>query len=401
MSHPADDYPTVRPVDAPRRPPPPPPRSAGGSIWRVLFVLMLLGSLGVNLLVCCGALFSGLAGSGEASRIPIIEKYSSGTQSASDKVAVVKVEGAIVEGLLGYAIKQIEQAADDENVKAVVLRIESPGGTITASDDLHRRLVHLRDGTTPKLQGKSSPKPLVVSMGAVAASGGYYIAMPAVDSVDPKAKKLFAERTTITGSIGVYASLPNVAELAHKYGVKMEMIKAGGIKGSGSLFHELTPQERQPWQDMVSHAYRQFVGVCEDGRPLLKGQFETDLFPAREVQVYDDKGNPKLDADKKQITASYTRKRADGGIFTADEAKDYGLIDAIGTVDDAAAEAAKQAGLGTYKVVQYEKPLTLATLLTGSVKAPDWQKAAAALGPRVWAILPQSQLAASLELVGQ
>src|SRR6478735_11148575 len=83
------------------------------------------------------------------------------------------------------------------------------------------------------------------------------------------AERVYAEKNTLTGSIGVYASLPNVADLAHRNGVKMELIKAGGIKGSGSPFHEMTPQERQPWQDMVDQAYDQFLDVVAKGRPKL------------------------------------------------------------------------------------------------------------------------------------
>src|SRR5207248_685265 len=82
------------------------------------------------------------------------------------------------------------------------------------------------------------------------------------------AEKVFAEKTTLTGSIGVFASLPNVSELANKNGVRMELIKAGPIKGSGSPFHELTPAERQPWQDMVDQAYDQFLDVVARGRPV-------------------------------------------------------------------------------------------------------------------------------------
>src|SRR5262249_43826112 len=270
----------------------------------------------------------------------------------------------LVDGFLGFENKQIEEAAKDPAVKAVVVRIDSPGGTISASDDLLRRLNHLRDGTTPKFQfaGKSAKKPLVVSIGTVAASGGYYIAMAAAQNAnDANEKKLFAERSTLTGSIGVYASFPNLKELGDKYGVKFELINAGDIKASGSMFHEMSPQERQPWQDMVLQSYDQFIEVLDTGRPQLNGNLthellrpqaydrvielaETarpqlnrkltdELFPPKEIPAYDDKGNR---AEKS--AGMYTRKRADGGVFTASEAKKYGLIDAIGTVDDAVAE---------------------------------------------------------------
>jgi protease IV len=392
---------TVPPRVLPVRYPPPPPRSGGG-FGRALLVLLLLGSLGLNLFACAGLLFRNLfVSEADYASLAVNEKFLGGSAAAADKVAVIRIEGPIMEGLLAYPHKQIERAAEDKNVKAVVVRIESPGGSITASDDLHRRLVHLRDGTTPKLAEKGTDaKPLVVSMGAMAASGGYYVAMPAaLDPKKPAQKKLFAERTTITGSIGVYAAFPNAAEFAKKYGFEMEMIKAGDVKGSGSLFHKMSPQERQPWADMVDTAYRQFLGVVEEGRPALKGKLTEDLFAPRSIPLYDDKGNVVVENGEPK-TATYTRKRADGGIFTADEAKKYGLIDAVGTLEDAAAEAAQEAGLAKYKLVQYVRPPSLFGLLSGADVAAtpplDFGRLATGLGPRVWYLLPQAELSATL-----
>src|SRR5205807_7497813 len=168
----------------------------------------------------------------------LAEKHYSGDKFSKNKIAVVRIEGVLMEVATGYFQKQITQAAADSAVKAVVVRINSPGGTITSSDDLHKRLIDLRDGNPEK---QASPKPLVVSMGSIAASGGYYIAMPA--------RTLLAERTTITGSIGVYASLPDVTELAKKIGLDMRVIKDGDVKYSGSPFKEMTPHELQLWQE--------------------------------------------------------------------------------------------------------------------------------------------------------
>lgn len=407
MSHTSDDIPTVQPVP-PRVLPvqylPPPPRRGGG-VFRALLVLLLFGSLALNVMLVCGGLMIRGIGVSESdySALPVHEKYLGGSASAGDKVAVVRIEGTIMEGMLTFAHKQIEEAAKDRSVKAVVVRIESPGGTITASDDLHRRLVHLRDGTTPKLQEKGTdPKPLVVSMGAMAASGGYYVAMPAaLDPKKPEEKKIFAERTTITGSIGVYAAFPNAAEFAKNHGIEMDMIKAGDVKGSGSLFHKMSPQERQPWEDMVENAYHQFLSIVEDGRPALKGKLTDDLFEPKTIPVHDDKGNVVTENGQPK-TATYTRKRADGGIYTAEEAKRYGLIDAIGTVEDAAAEAAREAGLTRYKVVHYVRPPSLLGLFSGSdvsaAERLDLGRLANVLGPRVWYIVPQAELSARLSL---
>src|SRR5207245_10652311 len=105
------------------------------------------------------------------------------------------------------------------------------------------------------------------------------------------------EGTTMTGSLCVYASFPNIADLADKYGVHMETIKAGAVKDSGSMFHHMTPQERKIWQDMVDHAYRQFVAVVEEGRPQLKGKLSKEFVIKEEIPASDDKGGPMLDGN--------------------------------------------------------------------------------------------------------
>src|SRR5207302_2321220 len=117
---------------------------------------------------------SGWGLTGTSIDAPLVEKVHSGNASAKDKIAIIQLNGVIMEGSLHYVHKQIEQAAKDKSVKAVVLRINSPGGSITASDDLYRRLVQLREGKAPGSTGK---KPIVVSMAALAASGGDYISM--------------------------------------------------------------------------------------------------------------------------------------------------------------------------------------------------------------------------------
>ncbi len=373
-------------------PPPRAARSSGGMGCGMAFLIVaLLGSAFLNVVLCAG-LFASSVSNMPGIDAHLGEKFHSGTRMATDKVAVVKIEGPIMDSLLSYARDEIEQATGDDNVKAVVVRVDSPGGSVTASDDLLRRLEQLRDGTAPKHAG--SPKPLLVSMGGVCASGGYYISMAAAqDANNPATPKLFAERTSITGSIGVYASLPNAKVLADKVGVKMELIKAGDIKGSGSPFHEMTPPERQPWQDMVEHAYQQFIKVVETGRPVLKGKLTQDLFPPKIVAKYDDKGVI-VAADG----GKYTRKLADGGIFTAKEAVEYQLIDAVGTLDDAIAEAVKQAKLSNWRAIVYEKPVTLLTVLTGASAPvpPQGLLPHADFTPRLWYLLPAAEVDARL-----
>lgn len=353
--------------------------------WTGCLAILLLLSLAVNAIVCGVSLFSGSDDADVA-----VESHLYGPKSARDKVAVIRAQGALVEGLDGHILRQIQSAARDDKVKAVVLRIDSPGGTIGASEDIHRELKRLRQGGHPRYPDAQA-KPIVASMGSIAASGGYYIAMPA--------ERVFAEKTTITGSIGVYASLPNVSELANKNGVKMELIKAGGIKGSGSPFHAMTPQERQPWQEMVDQAYDQFLDVVASGRPKLsKEKLRNAVVTRKVVEIHDDKGNPVLGPDQKPKTIEVTRNLADGGTYTAAEALQYDLIDEIGLLEDAVAAAAKSAGLSTYRVVEYQRPPSLLDALIGikSTTRHPLDELSGAFAPRVWYMVPHAEISGRL-----
>jgi protease-4 len=326
----------------------------------------------------------------------VTETHLYGPKRASDKVAVVRAEGALVEGLDRHILREIQTAARDAHVKAVVIRIDSPGGTVAASEDIHRELTRLKTGQHPRYPDARA-KPVVASMGSVAASGGYYIAMPA--------EKVFAERNTLTGSIGVFASLPNVAELANKNGVHLELIKAGAIKGSGSPFHALTPAERQPWQDMVDQAYDQFLAVVAAGRPgLTKEQLKSEPVIKKDAFLYDDKGNVKKDNMGQPLKTPVERVRADGGTFTAAEAKQFKLIDEVGVLEDAVAAAARSAGLSEYQVVAYERPASLLNAVLGmrahSAEGPDLSQLATGIAPRVWYLAPQCELSGILTASG-
>jgi protease-4 len=362
-------------------------------VLRWLGHVILVVSLAFNVLILAAVM--GFLGLTRGANGPLEERYHSGSRKADDKIAIVRIEGVIMEGLDGYYNRQIDQAAEDRDVKAVVLRINSPGGTITASDDLYHRIQKLHDGDPAK---QTDAKPVVVSMGSIAASGGYYIAMPA--------KHLVAERSTITGSIGVFASFPNVYRLADKYGLQMNTIKAGEVKDSGSMFHPMTAEERQLWQEMVDHAFRQFQGVVEEGRPNLKGNLRKVVID-KMIPDRDDKGELRLDAGKeKQV--KYVRRRADGGIWTADEAKKFGLIDQIGYLEDAIQEARREAKLGEeYRAVEYVRPLSLISGLLGA-KTPqpdglqlDPDRMSSALAPRLWYLAPQSEMAGYLAALGR
>jgi protease-4 len=357
-------------------------------------------SLALNLLILiavaivCGG-FLVLSYGKQESTPSLPEHYYSGKKSASDKIAIVRIDGPLVEGFTSFAEKQIEQAAEDKHVKAVVVRINSPGGSITASDDLYRRLTRLREGVADK---GTAAKPLVVSMASMAASGGYYIAMPA--------PTLYAERTTITGSIGVYASFPDVTGLSDKIGVDMTIIKRGAVKASGNPFRKLSDEEYAVWDDMVGHAYDGFLNVVREGRGNKLKADLTNKVVDEERTVSITGKDPKTEqatVEKKKV--HYTRELADGGIWMADEALKYGLIDKIGYLDDAVQEAHDQANLGAdWKAISYERPSLLTELLAGSKAqesaALDPAKLADAATPRLWYLAPQSELAGVLKAAG-
>jgi protease-4 len=348
---------------APQPTGPPPPTAAGlpagrqpaeGQPRRRLlgcaFVLSLLFNVVAVVLFALGCLALwfryGFGGSEHA----LHEVHYAGSTSAADRIAIIHLDGVIMEGFLDYIHKEIDQAARDNNVKAVVLRVNSPGGSVTASDDLHRRLTELVHGSS--LKG-TNPKILVASFGSLAASGAYYAAMPA--------QALFAERSSLTGSIGVFASFPNVKKLADHHGVRLDVIKQGEIKDSGNPFEDMTPKEREVWQDLIDHAYQQFLQVVEDGRPALKGGAllaRRNLTPVR--------AGPDWLPRAAGAAEPYSRYLADGGVWTADKALEFHLVDKIGHLDDAIQDAHDRAGLGSsYRVVRYARPRSLVENLLG------------------------------------
>jgi protease-4 len=405
----------VRYGQMPPRYPNPGGTSPFKSLVRTFLGLLLALSLGVNLLF----LWFGGISFGEAGSTSLVEHGLYGDSKNLDKIAVVKLDGVIMEGQTAHVQKEIDKAAADEHVKAVVFRINSPGGTITASDDLHRRLKELADGKNRKQKG--GKKPVVVSMGAIAASGGYYVAMPA--------ELVMAEQTTITGSIGVYAAFPNVSALTEKIGFSMNVVKSDRMKDSGSMFHPMSAQEHELWQGMVNNAYDRFLTVVAEGRTrIMEASQKSPKEPTEEerknlVEKYKEllqarieateKKIPELDAEGKPVMVDgkpklveFYRKRADGGIFTAQEAKEFGLIDAIGYQEDAVIKAAALRGLaeGSYRVVSYDRPPSLFGSLVGgeasAAKPLDASKLANGGYPHLWFLAPQSDLAGLLTAIG-
>lgn len=363
--------------------PAPHPARARGCLLP-LAVLLLLASVALNVVFVLGytgAISDPLADNPDA----IDERFYLGDARAKDKLAVVRVSGVISEGTIAFPVQQLRAAAADPRVKAVVLRVNSPGGTVSASEELYQCVVNLRDNTGRRFPG-SGAKPVSVSMGALCASGGYYIAAAG--------NPVFAEKTTITGSIGVFAALPNVSDWAKTNGVKLELVKAGGIKASGSFFHTLSPEERETWQEVVDNAYDEFLKVIAGGRPgLTTDALRSQVVMDRVIPKRDEKGNPIL-TNGKTADVRYTRVRADGGTFTAADALKYQLIDGIDDLPAVVRSAAARVGLSNFRAIVYEKPTTLLERATGiNVKSSfdlSLTSLSSAMGPRLWYLAPSA-----------
>lgn len=344
------DIPTVQPADSPRELPvarqarrASPPESSGfRTLLRWFVSTALIVSLGINVVLVVWLL-------PDVRSNRLSERYYSGEFSASDKIAIVQIDGILMDGATDYASQQIKDAAQDEDVKAVVVAVNSPGGSVMASDLLYQQIKDLREG---KWENQRRGKPVVVAMESVAASGGYYIAVPA--------DKIFAQPATQTGSIGVWLSLLDLSKVPEHYHIDMRTFQAGELKTSGGMFKDMTPQERKYLQEGVDKMYDRFLKVIKEGRgSRLKHNLRDEIASTR-VELKDG-----------QI---YVRRLADGGVFMADDAKNYGLVDEIGYTREAVEEAKQIAGLRTAKVITYNRPVTFMGALLGvENKTPEPQ----------------------------
>jgi protease-4 len=231
-----------------------------------------------------------------------------------DRVGVVEVNGVISNSK--EVIQEIEYFVDDEGVKAIVLRIDSPGGGVGASQEIYREVIKAK-----------RVKPVVASFGGVAASGGYYIACGT--------DKIMANPGSITGSIGVVMQFANLEELFKKVGYKGYVIKSGTYKDVGSPFREMTPEEKELLQEVIDTVYQQFIKAVAEGRKL----------PLEQVAAI-----------------------ADGRIFSGEQARDLGLVDEMGNLEDTIDMAARMAGIKGKPVVIYprkRKPSLLDYLTEG------------------------------------
>jgi protease-4 len=232
--------------------------------------------------------------------------------SSKDKIAIVYAEGEINDGeetpgqINGdQYVKLLRKIREDKNVKAVVLRVNSPGGSVLASDRILRELQLIKDNDIP----------IVVSMGDVAASGGYYISCAA--------DKIYAEENTITGSIGVFTLIPNIQKLMNdKIGITFDTVRTNTYATSFNTIYKFNSSEKEIVQEGIEEIYALFVGIVANAR---------------------------------NMSTEAVHEVAQGRVWSGSKAKSVGLIDEIGGLDKALAEAAKLAGIEDYKKVEYPK----------------------------------------------
>ena len=226
----------------------------------------------------------------------------SNLEGSGKKVGIVKINGPILTS--DAVVSQLEKLKNRKDISAIVVRIDSPGGLVAPTQEIYEKVKSLR-----------GVKPIISSMGSVAASGGYYIALGA--------DTLIANPGTIVGSIGVIMNYPIATELLGKVGIKFETVKSGGLKDVGSYSREVTEADRRHLNDMVTNIHNQFIDAVNDNRSIEKSELI---------------------------------KLADGRVFTGLQSKDLGLVDLLGTFEDAVSLAGSLGKIkGVPKTIQIDK----------------------------------------------
>ena len=266
--------------------------------WALLFLLVLGGCINVD-----------FPGSGKLQETKI-------SGEGTDKILLIDISGALTtstppglfpEPSLPARLKEeLTKAEEDDHIKAIVLRINTPGGTVTSADILYHELQEFK---------QKRKMPVIASIMDLGTSGGYYVAMAS--------DYIFGHPSTITGSIGVIMLTLNAQGLMEKVGIQPTAIVSGPKKAMGSPFRSMNEEERAIFQDAIDRLYARFLAVVEQGRP--------------------------------QLNKTKIRQLADGRIYTADIAKAEGLIDEIGYLDDAIDQAKKSAQLIDAQVVTYTR----------------------------------------------
>ena len=268
---------------------------------------------------------------------PRLEEVIYEDNDAANKIAIVEVNGIISSGMMDQSgfnlvdiIKaQLHRAEDDDRVKAVLLKVDSPGGEVLASDDIYRAIRDFQERTH---------KPVVASMGSLAASGGYYISSPC--------RWIVANELTITGSIGVIMSSWNYRGLMDKVGVLPQVFKSGKYKDmlSGSREPDsITPEEKAMLQSLIDETFAKFKSVVQEGRG----------------QAYDKNKNSK---DKGHALSDDWQDYADGRILSGSDALKLGFVDQLGGFADAMERTKNLVGISQANLIQYQQRFDLSDL---------------------------------------
>lgn len=307
----------------------------------MILAIILFLLLGVSVLANLGGLFqsftqlSGMSGSYQRSGGPRLDEIVLEDNGGAEKIAVIPIEG-IISGQLGgrgYGLvavvkAQLDRAADDKKVKAVLLKVDSPGGEVLASDEIARAISEFQS---------HAGKPVIVSMGSLAASGGYYVSAPC--------EWIVANELTITGSIGVIMHGFNYRGLMDKVGLVPEVYKSGKFKDMLSGSREpgsVSPEERAMVQKLIDETYAKFKGVVAEGR---KSAHEN---------------NP----DGQALAADWA-DYADGRVLSGNEAFKLGFVDQLGTFDDAVGKAEELGGVKKQAdLIEYRQRNDLAELFS-------------------------------------
>ncbi|MDI6891006.1 MAG: signal peptide peptidase SppA [Thermodesulfovibrionales bacterium] len=231
-----------------------------------------------------------------------------------ERIALIRIEGLITDSK--ETIDELKGHVKDPRIKAIVLRIDSPGGAVAPAQEIYE-----------EVRKAATKKKVLVSMGSIAASGGYYIASPAT--------RIIANPGTLTGSIGVIMEIPNIEGLMNKLGIKTEVVKSGRHKDIASIFRGIGKEEKEILQGVLDNVHGQFIKAVVEGRKMLL-------------------------ADVKKI--------ADGRIFTGEQALKVGLVDELGNLEDAVQAAAKLSGIkGEPVIVSKKERFSLIDLLRGNI----------------------------------
>ncbi|MCE5194084.1 MAG: signal peptide peptidase SppA [Nitrospiraceae bacterium] len=245
--------------------------------------------------------------------ISLIFFLSAKNISLTEKVAVIYIEGPIIDSK--NTVQEIKSHTKDNSIKAIILRVDSPGGGVAPSQEIYE-----------EVKKAVAEKIVVVSMGSVAASGGYYISAPA--------DKIIANPGTLTGSIGVIMEIPNIEGLMNKLGIKTEVIKSGRHKDIASVFRKMKKDDRVILQRVLDDVHEQFINAVAEGRDM---------------------------------DVSDVRKISDGRIFTGRQAVDAGLVDELGTFENAITVAAEMAGIeGEPDVISKKERFSFFDMLRGN-----------------------------------